>query len=123
MITKEKLKRYLFDIYWKKNLLFILLFVNFDFLPVYYPGVNCLGFPFEYYCKASSLLLGPTYFSTLMFIVSILFWYLIAGLLIEWIEGSKKINKKTTVLNYVTLIIVLIFLVGWGLMFKSQVVA
>ena len=119
---KEKLKKYFFNIYWKKNLLFIPLFINFDFLPVYYPGVNCFGFPFKYYCEASSLLLGPTYFSTSMFIVNILFWYAVAGLLVKWAEGSKKINKKTTVLNYITLIIALIFLISWGLMFKSQVV-
>ena len=58
-----------------------------------------------------------------MFIVSILFWYLIAGLLIEWVGGSEKINKKIIVLNYITLVIVIIFLIGWSLMFKSQVIA
>lgn len=113
MITKEKFKKYLFDIYWKKNLLFILLFINFDFLPVYYPGTNCFGFPFKYYCTTSSSLLGPTYFSISMFVVGILFWYLVAGLLIEWIEGLKKINKKNIVLDYATLVIVIILLISW----------
>ena len=118
---KEKFKKYFFNIYWKKNLLFIPLFINFDFLPVYYPDPNRLGFPFQYYCEAS-LSYGPAYFSTSMFIVGVLFWYAVAGLLIEGAEGAKKTNKKTTVLNYITLVIALIFLVGWGLVFKSQVV-
>ncbi|MEA2097732.1 MAG: hypothetical protein U9P70_01500 [Patescibacteria group bacterium] len=117
-----KLRKYFFNIYWKKNLLFIPLFINFDFLPVSYPGINCLGFPFQYYCNPSSILLGSSYFSIPMFVVNVLFWYAVAGLLIEGVEGLKKINKKTTVLNYITLVIALIFLAGWSFVFKSQAV-
>lgn len=109
----------IFSIYWKKNLLFIPFFISFDFLPVHYPNVSCFGFPFKYYCEAS-LFTGQSYFSILIFIVDILFWYAVTGLIVK---RSAKISRSVTKLNYATLGIALLmlFIYSTNLILKSNV--
>lgn len=118
---KEKLKRYFFNIYWKKNLLFLLIFIIANIIFTIILSVmssSIAGFPFIYY---RDHFLENTVFFPVAFVGDLIFWYIISGLIIKQpIEISKNIVK----LNYITLSIVLLVMFYYllPLISKSQIV-
>jgi len=96
---KEILKRYFFNIYWKKNLLFLLIFIIADFLLKVVISIDLVGLPIPYYQY------NPISFSPIFFILDIFFWYTVVGLIIK---RPVKISRNIVKLNYITLGIVLL---------------
>ena len=118
----------IFSIYWKKNLLFLILFIFSNFLRIgpLSSCISCLdyGFPFKYYTSFWEI----HHFYPLVFIFDLILWYIVAGIIIKKPlkvksedisineeEKSipilqKKIIIPMCILNYSTLLIILIFL-------------
>ena len=118
---KEKLRRYFFNIYWKKNLLFLLIFVVTNVIFTIILSVmssRIAGFPFIYY---RDHFLENTIFFPVAFVKDIIFWYVISGLIIKQpIEISKNIVK----LNYISLVVILLVMFYYlsPLISKSQII-
>ena len=105
---KEKLKIYIFNIYWKKILFFVIIFYISDIFSAVVLSTlsfNVVGFPVPYfvdYWDESTPLFSPA-----IFIMDIVFWYIIASFIIKKpLEMSGNIVR----LNYIVLIAALIFL-------------
>ena len=102
---KEKLKKYFFNIYWKKNLLFLLVFIASDILLQLVISSGVRGFPIPYYSYGwrDSL---PSFYP-IFFTFDIILWYVIASLIIK---KQIKTSKNTIILNYLVLLMVIIVL-------------
>ena len=114
---KETLKKYFFNIYWKKNLLFLFIFIITDIFSVILGNLsfNVRGFPIPYYShyfQDPSPLFYPTF---LMF--NILFWYMIVGLIAR---KPIEMSAKDVRLNYITLGAVLFIMLYYFLPLISQ---
>ena len=117
---KETLKKYFFNIYWKKNLLFLFIFIISDALLKVVISLDLVGLPIPYFYYNL-----PNYhwllFRLAFFIFDIFFWYMIVGLIARKpMEMSAKVIK----LNYITLCAVLFALLYHflPLISKSQIV-
>lgn len=113
-VRKGKPKRNSFNIYWKKNLLFLVIFIIVDIFSVMLGNLsfNVQGFPIPYY---SQYFQDPSpLFHPAFLIFDILFWYLITGLIIK---KPIEMSRTTIRLNRITLIIVSLVLLYsfWGL--------
>ena len=116
---KEKLGKYFFNIYWKKNLLFLLVFIASDILLQLVISFGVRGFPIPYYSYGWQDRLPSFY--PIFFTLDILFWYIITSLIIK---RPIEIGKSIIRLNYITLSIVLFTLFYYliYLMSKSQII-
>ena len=105
-IAKREFKKYYLNIYWKKVLLFLSFFKGVDILLKLLFGVivsvETMGFPLTYYHSYDYAVFYP-----IAFIFNIIFYWIIAGLIVK---GPEKINKITTTLNYLILFIALYFI-------------
>ena len=102
---KEKLKKYFLNIYWKKNLLFLLVFIASDILLQLVISSGVRGFPIPYYSYGWQDRLPSFY--PIFFMLDILFWYVITSLIIK---KPIKISKNIIILNYFVLLIIIVAL-------------
>ncbi len=116
---KEKLEKYFFNIYWEKNLLFLLVFIVSDTLLQLIISSEVRGFPIPYYSYGWQDNLPSFY--PIFFTLDILFWYIITSLIIK---RPTEISGAIIRLNYITLSIVLftLFYCLVYLMSKSQII-
>ena len=103
-----RIRRYFLNIYWKKSLLVFVLFIVYAFYSTgcaYNMSVANTGFPFSY----NSLYYEDDFPSFYLdkFVIDIFFWYILVGLIIK---SPAQISRNTTILNYITLVIVLLAL-------------
>ena len=95
-----------FYVYWKKDLLFFAMFMTAYVFSVNNSAMSVknIGFPISYYSWNA---FGPDTFSFIFFAFDIIFWYLIA---IVIIKKPKRINRNTTFFNYAVFVAVLFLL-------------
>ena len=107
---KEKLEKSFFNIYWKKNLLFILVFIASDILLQLVISSGVRGFPIPYYSYGWQDRLPSFY--PIFFTLDIIFWYVTTSLIIK---KPTKMSKNALALNYLVLsvaMVVLCYLLG-----------
>jgi len=99
-------KSHCFYLYWKKDLLFFVMFMTAYIFSVNNSAMSVknIGFPISYYNWNA---FGPDTFSFIFFAFDIIFWYLIA---IFIIKKPKRINRNTIFLNYAVFVAILFLL-------------